>query len=472
MNSGIDETLITQMREIVGECNVLEDPEDMDSYSHDEFSLSMIRRLPAVVLRPKSAEEISKLLVLATEGTIPVTVRGGGTGLCGGCVPSTGGMVISMERMNRVIEIDRDNFMAVVEAGVTLGEFYRHIERAGLFFPPHPGDEGAQIGGVVATNAGGARAVKYGVVRNFIRGLQVVFPNGEIAMLGGKLMKNSSGYNIVQLLIGSEGTLAVVTRVILNILPAPAATLTLVATFPGLAGAIEAVPDILKHKLVPMSVEFIPQDVISVAERVLNRRWPAKGGEACLVISCDGSSREAVEGITLKIAELLSAHGAMETIIGDTPKKESEILDFRSNLYEALKDHTIEILDVVVPRAQIADHVREIRRLEREYAMWLPTFGHAADGNVHTHLMKVRLNERGDGMEEVEDWSNTYRKVRDEIHRDGIRRGGMVSGEHGIGFVKKEYLARTVGGTQLNLMRGIKGVFDPAGILNPGKIFD
>ena len=472
MADSIDARVMCEIRKIMGDRNVLEQPSDMEAYSHDELTLSEMHGMPRLVARPGCPGEISAILKLATKERIPIVVRGGGTGLCGGCVPFHGEVVISMERMNRVIEIDTENLMATVEAGLTLAEFYEHVEKAGLFFPPHPGDEGAHIGGVISTNAGGARAVKYGVVRNFVRGLEVVFPDGTISRLGGKLMKNSTGYNLLQLLIGAEGTLAVVTKATIHLLPPPAATLTMVSTFPTLQDAIQAVPAVLRHGLIPMAVEFIPQDVIRVAEKALRRRWPAKGGEACLVISCDGSSAEEVDRMVLKVAEVLDVHNAMDTFIGDTGKKEAEILDFRSNLFEALKSHTVEILDVVVPRAEIAAHVKLLRELEERHDVWLPTFGHAADGNIHTHIMRARLNEAKDGMIEIDDWEDSYGKIRDEIHSDAAARGGMISGEHGIGLAKKTYLQATLDPHKLRLMREIKKVFDPAGILNPGKIFD
>ncbi|GAG19069.1 unnamed protein product, partial [marine sediment metagenome] len=247
---------------------------------------------PDVVVKPYTAEEVENILRLANKEKIPVTPRGGATGLCGGCVPSLGGIVLSLERMNRIIEIDSANQMAVVEAGVTLMDFYRGVEEEGLFFPPHPGDESAMIGGVIATNAGGARAVKYGVIRNYVRGLDVVLPKGTTIHLGGKLMKSSTGYSLLNLMIGSEGTLGIITKAIIQLMPSPQCMRSLIIPYDDLENAIEAVPLLIRRKILPLAVEFIPREVIQITEEFLKKKWPSTLGNTYLLIILDASSEE------------------------------------------------------------------------------------------------------------------------------------------------------------------------------------
>jgi glycolate oxidase len=377
--------------------------------------------------------------------------------------------VLSFERMNRILEVDRDNLMAAVEAGATLMEFYAAVEKEGLYFPPHPGDESAQIGGVISTNAGGARALKYGIVRNFIRGIEAVLPNGTIINTGGKLMKNSSGYSLMHLIIGSEGTLALVTKAYINLLAPPKVMQTLIVPYDDLHGAIESVPKIIQKKILPMSIEFVEIEPIRVCEDFLDKRWPCRDGQAHLMIILDAEDEEEIMGIAEAIAETCLEENALDVFVADNREKQHTILEIRSHIYETLKPHSLEILDITVPRAEIARYVSAVHDIEQELGTWIPTYGHAADGNVHNHIMRDRW--RDGEWTEIEGWKDKYKTVRDRIHELGRSYGGIVSGEHGIGLVKREYLEGFLGGQQIELMRGIKEVFDPAGILNPGKIF-
>ncbi|MBI4335918.1 MAG: FAD-binding oxidoreductase [Candidatus Omnitrophica bacterium] len=452
--------LIKKLRDIVGTKDVIYDKEKLQNYSHDEFPLPTIRNLPQVAVRPHSAEEISKILRFANEEKIPITPRGGGTGLCGGCVPIKGGIVMLFENLNKVLEVDRENMMVVSEAGVMLKDLYVHIEKEGLFFPPHPGDETAMVGGVIATNAGGSRAVKHGTARNFVRALEVVLPQGDIISIGGKFIKNSTGFSLLNLFIGSEGTLGVITKAIISLLPIPKETATLIIPYDSIYDAINTVPEIIKERALPLAVEFIEADAIEFTEKYLARDWPAKGAKAYLLILLDGAGKEELERLCEGISNICLKHNAKDVFIAEGKSKQKEILDFRSQMYEAMKPNCIETLDIAVPRSEIAGHIEAVHKIEKEYGIWLPTYGHAGDGNAHTHIMKSRP-----------DWQEVYPVVRRLIHEDARKRGGMVSGEHGVGIVKKEYMEEFLGKQQVELMRSIKKVFDPDGVLNPGKIF-
>jgi len=468
----VDEKVIKELEEIVGEKNVVVDEDKMIDYSHDEFTLSEIAHMPEAVVRPENTQQVSQILNYAHESLIPVTPRGGATGLCGGCVPNLGGIVLSLEKMNRIQEVDINNQVAVVEAGVTLRDFYEAIEEEGLFFPPHPGDETAMMGGLIAANAGGARAVKYGVIRNYVKGLEVVLASGKIICPGGKIMKSSTGYSLLNLFIGSEGTLGVVTSAVIQLMPPPGATRSLIIPYEELESAIETVPLMIKKKILPMAVEFIPKEVITRTEKLLKKKWPSKMGSTYLLVILDASSEDEIDKLSERIAEVSLEKGAIDVFVADSPKKQKQVLDIRSKIYEAIKEDNVETLDIAVPRAEIASHVKKVMEVQEKYGMWLPTYGHAADGNVHTHIMKVRFQDGETTPLPEKEWREKLNKVREELFQDCRERGGTISGEHGIGLVKKSYLPLVVDEEEISLMKGIKKVFDPHSILNPEKIFD
>jgi glycolate oxidase len=387
-------------------------------------------------------------------------------------VPVRGGLVLSLERMSRVLEVDADNQMAVTEAGVRLADFAKAVEDGGLYFPPHPGDESAMMGGLVATNAGGSRAVKYGTIRNYVRGLELVTAAGDILRLGGKLEKSSTGYNLMHLVIGSEGTLGVVTQATLHLMARPGLMRSLVVPFEALEPALETVPLIMKRGIVPLAVEFLEIEPITLTEEHIHKKWPTKLGTTHLLIILDASSDEEMDRLSQGVAEVCVEKGAIDVFIADTPSKQDEVLAIRSRIYDAIKSGTVEILDIAVPRAEVAGHVRKVREVAREYDIWLPTFGHAADGNVHTHIMKARYENGAMAPVAESEWRPKADPVRRELFRDCRARGGVISGEHGIGLVKKPYLSLVLDEREIELMRGIKRAFDPKGIMNPGKIFD
>ena len=468
----MSDEVVKELTGIVGEDHVILDKEKMVDYSHDEFSLDWVGHFPEAVVKPKNAIEISQILKLAHKEKFAVTPRGGGTGLVGGCVPIFGGIVLSLERMNRVLEIDKKNLMATVEAGVILMDFYEKVESSGLFFPPHPGDETAYIGGAIATNAGGARAVKYGVMRDFVKGLEVVLPNGEILDLGGKLMKNCTGYSLLHLMIGSEGTLGVITKAAILLMPPLENVITLVIPYGSLYDAIKTVPEIILNGIRPTSVEFIQSDAIPLSEEMLGKKWPCKEGRAFLMIIVDGPTEDEVYRLSETIANICTSNNAKDVLVAENREKQADILAIRSNVYEGLKPNTIEILDLTVPPSEIVNHVDRVCEVSREYDVWLPTYGHAADGNVHTHIMK--LKKEGEGFKELKEkeWKEKYPIIRKLLHEDCIKRGGVISGEHCIGILKKEYVPMALSNVHLEILRRIKRAFDPNNILNPGKIFD
>jgi len=472
MTTLLTPALRAEIEAAVGAANAFSGPERTHDYGHDEFSLKEIAHEPDLVVRPGTTAEVAAVLRIANAHGIPVTPRGGATGLCGGCVPVRGGIVLSLERMARVLEVDADNQMAVTEAGVRLSDFAKAVEEGGLYFPPHPGDESAMMGGLVATNAGGSRAVKYGTIRNYVRGLELVTPAGDVLQLGGKLEKSSTGYNLMHLVIGSEGTLGVVTKVILHVKAKPGLMRSLVVPFEELEPALETVPLIMKRGIVPLAIEFLEIEPIVITEEHIRKKWPTKLGRTHLLIILDASTDEEMDRLSQAVAEICCEKGAIDVFIADTPSKQDEVLAIRSKIYDAIKEGTVEILDIAVPRAEVAGHVRKVREVAAKYGIWLPTFGHAGDGNVHTHIMKARYE--GGAMVPVpeSEWRPKADPVREELFRDCKARGGVISGEHGIGLVKKPYLPIVLDEAQIALMRGIKRVFDPHGIMNPGKIFD
>jgi glycolate oxidase len=445
-------------------------PAELEPYGHDEFALDTYNRPPLAVARPAGVEQVAAVTALCHETGVPVTPRGGGTGLSAACVPAAGGIVLSLERLDKVIDKDRANHTITVQAGVTLKQLYDEVDSMGLYFPPHPGDEGAFVGGTVATNAGGARAVKYGTIRRFVTGLEAVTASGTVIQLGGKYIKSSSGYNLIDLLIGSEGTLAIITAVTLSLLPKPGAVETLIAPFAAVGEAIAAVPAILEAGIIPTAVEFVEHSVLRSAERLLNKSWPTHQGSASLMIILDGPGEEEILSACERIAAVLEAKGALNVLVAEQKVKQEEIMEVRSMIYESLRPATVELFDICVPRSEIVGHVNFVHQLEAKYGVSLPTYGHAADGNVHTHFLRRALTD-GEMGAELPGYAAVYARVKKELYADAVRRGGIVSGEHGIGLTKRDYLAANLGEGPVALMRTIKAALDPRGIFNPGKIF-
>lgn len=466
----VDQKILEQLISICSKENVIVEKEKLVDYTHDEYPYYETVYYPEVVVKPSTTKQVAEILKLANNNLIPVTPRGAATGLAGGCVPIYGGIVLSLENLNKILEIDKQNFVVVVEAGVPLMKFFKEIEQEGLFFPPHPGDESAMVGGVVATNAGGARAVKYGLIRNFVRGIEVVLADGTIIQCGGKLVKNSAGYSLLNLFIGSEGTLGVITKVIFAVITPPKSMITLVVPFENIELAIRSVPEILRSGVLPMAIEFLELEPIILTEKLLNKTWPTKQGSAHLMLIIDAQDEDTALSFAEKIAEVCEKNNAIEVFIADTTEKQHNILEIRSHLYESLKNTTVDILDVAVPPAKIAEFVNKIHEIEKKYGVWLPTYGHAGDGNVHTHYMKGKFVDGEIVKLDETEWKNKMDTVINEIIKTGIELGGTITGEHGVGMIKRKYMKMMYNEQYISILRNIKRIFDPNNILNPGKI--
>lgn len=432
-------------------------------YDHDEMT-EYGHFAPEAVVQAQSAEEICAVLRYCNENKIAVTPRGAGTGLCGGCVAIHGGVVLSTERMKRVLEVDTRNMTATVEPGVLLMEFPKALEGTGLFYPPDPGEKTATMGGNAMTNAGGMRAVRYGVTRDYVLGMEVALADGRLITLGGKTVKTSSGYSLIDLMIGSEGTLGFLTKLTVKLIPEPKVNLSLLIPFDDLRACIEAVPEVLACGCEPTAVEFMEREVIACAEKYLGKQFPDTSADAYLLVRLDGPSREALTPAMNTLTDLALRLGAKDVLLADTDERKESIWNARGAFLEAIKGSTptMDECDVVVPRDRIAEFVRESVEIGKRAGVRVCSFGHAGDGNLHIYACRDALSEA--------DWKRGVAEVMEGLYAAARRMDGEVSGEHGIGHAKREFLRGSVGDEQMALMRGIKAVFDPNGILNPGKV--
>lgn len=448
-------TLVDDERFFIGEAI----PED---FSHDE--MGTISHAPDVLIKVLTTEEVAAIVSYANAEGIPVVVRGAGTGLVGACVPIFGGIVIETILMNKILELDTDNLTVTVQPGVMLMELSAYVEERDLFYPPDPGEKSATIAGNIATNAGGMRAVKYGVTRDYVRGLTVVTPTGEIMKLGGKIVKNSSGYAIKDLVVGSEGTLCIITEAILKLMPLPKITLSLLVPFDTFSAAAAVVPKIIKSKIIPTAIEFMERQTILFAEDFLGKRFPDTSSNAYILLTFDGNSKAQVEAEYKTVADLCLAEGALDVYIVDTDERKDSVWSARGAFLEAIKASTTEMdeCDVVVPRNRVADFINFSHKLEKELGIRIPSFGHAGDGNLHLYVCRDNMD--------AQEWQDKLTQSMDRLYSKAMEYQGLVSGEHGIGYAKRQYLLNDYGDFELTLMDGIKHVFDPNNILNPGKV--
>ncbi|WP_196604419.1 FAD-binding oxidoreductase [Pectinatus haikarae] len=458
----ITEEDLRNLSEITGRERILWQKEINEEYSHDELSAG--RHYPELVIKAAAAEEISKILAYANKNNIPVTPRGAGTGLVGAAVAVEQGILLDTTLMNHFIELDEQNLTLTVEPGVLLMELAEYVEKRGYFYPPDPGEKSATIGGNISTNAGGMRAVKFGVTRDYIRGLEIVLADGTIMTLGGKTVKNSSGYALKDLIVGSEGTLAIITKAILRLLPLPQKNVSLLVPFPTLEQAISAVPPIIKSKAIPTAIEFMEKEVIKDAEEYLGRKFPDNQADAYLLLKFDGGTMEEIASYYDSVAHICLEQGATDLLIADTDERAEAIWKARGAFLEAIKSSTtaMDEVDVVVPRSSVNDLVEYIHQLQKQTGTRIKCFGHAGDGNLHAYILKDDMTE--------EQWEKTLEMTMGKMYQKAHSLKGSVSGEHGIGYAKKEYLKKSMPEEAIQIMKGIKKAFDPLNILNPCKV--
>ena len=437
----------------------------LTDYCHDEMT-EYGTFMPEAVLQALSTDEISKVLKYCNERNIAVTPRGAGTGLCGGCVAIHGGIVLSTEKMKKVIEVDTNNMTATLEPGILLMEIPQILEGTGLFYPPDPGEKTATIGGNAMTNAGGMRAVRYGVTRDYILGMEVVLADGTVLQLGGKTVKTSSGYSLIDLMIGSEGTLGFLTKLIIKLIAEPKVNVSLLIPFDDLDACIDAVQKVMICGCDPTAVEFMEREVISCAEVYLGKHFPDNSADAYLLVRLDGTSMEALQGRIDILTETALSVGAKDVLLADTNERKESIWNARGAFLEAIKGSTttMDECDVVVPRSVISRFLRETMQIAKEQGIRICSFGHAGDGNLHIYVCRDDLSEK--------QWKIKIDTVMQKLYSTAALMKGEVSGEHGIGHAKRKYLEDSLGERQIMLMKGIKKVFDPKGILNPGKVAD
>ena len=453
---------IAVLQAIVGPADVIVGDAINPDYAHDE--LGGISRMPEVLVRVHTTEEISAIMRHAYEHTIPVTVRGSGTGLVGAAVPIHGGILLETTKMNKILSLDTNNLTVTVQPGVLLMELAAFAEENDFLYPPDPGEKSATIGGNISTNAGGMRAVKYGVTRDYVRALTVVLPNGKILKLGAAVAKNSSGYSLKDLIIGSEGTLAIITEAVLKLVPLPKVSVSLLVPFPDMKSAIEAVPEIIRSKVTPTAIEYMSRDTILFSESYLGKRFPDTKNDAYILLTFDGNTQAQVDADMTTVADLCLWIGALDAYIVDTEERKKAVWSARGAFLEAIKASTTEMdeCDVVVPGNQVDTFIKYTHDLAAEFNVRIPSFGHAGDGNLHVYICRDELSDA--------DWEKTLSAIFDRMYEKSVELGGLVSGEHGIGYAKKEFLKRQYGDTPIGLMQGIKRVFDEKNILNPGKV--
>jgi glycolate oxidase len=466
----VTQEIVNQLIKIVGEKYVLfGDAEKLESFSHDEIADPRYARMPEAAVRPASAEEISAIMILANREHIPVTPRGAGSGLSGGAVPVYGGIVLSLDRMNKVLEIDRQNMMITVEPGVVTNEINGLIKEYGLFYAGYPMSlETCFVGGNVAENAGGGKAIKYGVTGRYVTGLEVVTPTGKIIRLGGKLMKDVTGYNLISLMVGSEGTLGIFTKITLKLMPLPKSSANLLVLFKSAQDAIDVVPRIMTDAgIIPTAIEFMDQTSVKAACQYLNENIPYQQAGAMLLITVDGANEEQVQREYESIGEMCYKADAIEVYVADNFTTTERVWKIRKNIAEAFKVQSPHqsLEDIVVPVAAIPLMVQHTREISEKYEISIPCYGHAGDGNLHaTPVMNPEWP--------IDKWHKVLPEVLNEIYKITASLGGVISGEHGIGHKRKKEMSLFVSSDYLDVIRSIKRALDPENVLNPGKIID
>jgi len=459
--------IVEKLIQVLSRKNVIMTAERMELYSHDETNAEEYAHMPDIVVTPESTQQVAEVMKIASLYTLPVTPRGAGSGLSGGAIPIYGGIVISLEKMNRILEIDEENLTVSAEAGIITNELNERLKSRNLFFAGYPMSlETCVLGGNIAENAGGGKAVKYGVTGRYVLELEVVTPAGDIVHLGGKVSKDVSGYDLKNLYIGSEGTLGIVTSATIRLLGLPQSTSDLLVPFRTPQEAISVVPLIMKMGIIPTSIEFMDASSVQMSCSNLNESLPIEGVGAMLLIEIDGAREAQVEQDLITVGELCEAHGAMEVYIAEDAHTRERIWSVRRNIAEAIKVFSpIQSLeDIVVPIASIPDVLPELERLSKHYNVSIPCYGHAGDGNLHATIVKHPASS-------MEHWHAIEPQILSELYRFVVGDlKGKISGEHGIGLKRRGFLKETSSPEEYALFKAVKQALDPSGIMNPGKI--
>lgn len=441
------------------------DKESLEKYSHDETEDISI--LPKVVLKPNTPEEVSAIMIYCHRENICVTPSGARTGLSGGAIPALGGVALSMEKFNRILSIDEKNHQVTTEPGVITEVLQNSVKEKGLFYPPDPASKGSCfIGGNVSENSGGPKAVKYGVTNEYVLNLEVVLPTGEIIWTGANVLKNATGYNLTQLITGSEGTLAIITKIVLKLIPHPTHNLLLLAPFFSSEKACEAVGAIFREGITPSGLEFMERDALTWTQSFLgdSSLHIGENHAAHLLIEVDGFDPEILMNDCSKIMQVLDRYETDEILFAESQAQKDALWKLRRSVGEAVKSNSIyKEEDTVVPRFALPDLLRHVKRIGDKFGFKSVCYGHAGDGNLHVNIIKDDLSD--------EQWNEELPIAIRELFEEVVQLGGTLSGEHGIGLVQKPYMDIAFSKKSLDLMRSIKEVFDPKGILNPGKIF-
>ncbi len=468
--TNIHEDIIGQFRAIVGEEHLIVDNEQRHEYGHDKTEDYQF--MPDLVIKPRSPEEVSQILKLCNQHRIPATPRGAGTGLSGGALPVKKGVVISMERFNKILEIDELNLQATVEPGVITEVFQNAVKAKGLFYPPDPASRGSCfLGGNLANNSGGPKAVKYGVTRDYVINIEVVLPTGEIIWTAANVLKNSTGYNLTQLMCGSEGTLGIITKIVFKLRGFPQKNVLLLIPFVTNEEACKAIAAIFVEGITPSGMEFFEREAAAktfeYCEKVLNSPVTTKldeGMDAFVLCELDGNDEEVLMRDAERVMGVVEKFQSGEVLFAESSAQKEELWKIRKNISPAVNWYTLtKSDDVVVPRNNLPKLIKGIKEIGKQYGFNTVCFGHLGDGNLHVNILKENISEA--------DWDTKIPDGIGEIFKLTVSLGGTLSGEHGIGIAKRPYMPIAMSEVNLNLMRGIKKVFDPNGILNPGKIF-
>ena len=463
MYNKIDINILDHLVDIVGDEFVFTDKDSLSKYSKDETENLEFK--PEVVVKPANTNEVSDILKLANKFKIPVVPRGGGTGLSGGALNIFGGICLSMERFNKILEIDEKNFQVVVEPGVITQVLQEEVEKHGLFYPVDPASRGSCfIGGNLAECSGGPRALKYGVTRDYVLAMEFVTPTGEIISNGARTIKNVTGYNLSQIIIGSEGTLGIITKIILKLLSLPKFRKVLLISFNSIDECISSVAEFFSSGITPSALEFLEKSAVKAAEKQLNKKYPNSDAEAQLFIEVDGNYEESLNNDVRTIAEVAEKFNALDIILAEDRQKMEDIWELRRGTGDAVKSiSTYKEEDTVVPRNKMPALLKGVKEISAKYNLTTICYGHAGDGNVHVNILKEKLSD--------DEWNAKIDDAIRDIFNLTISLGGTISGEHGIGFSQKKYLPIALSKSEIGLMKSIKKTFDPENILNPGKIF-